>query len=345
MTFKLTLAKLAAFLLVTGLTAVFLTLVLAESRGDGDRRGYSAAMPDASLLKSGDDVRIAGVPVGKVDEVAYRDGGGATIGFHVPAQRALPQGVRAVVRYKNLLGDRYLELQPGPGPSAPLADGATIPASQTAPAVDLDVLVGGFKPLFRALNPDQVNQLSANLLAVLQGQGGAVRTLLASISSLTSTLADRDQLIDSTVTHLNTVLGTLDRRGGQVSQTLTQLQQLTTGLAADRGQLTGAVDHLNGLAADTAGLVSQVRPDARGSVDRIGEVAGNLNRGSGEVNRALAGLGPAYDRLAGIGVYGDFFNFFLCDLRVKTSGPNAQPIYTPWVNSQLPRCTGRPTGK
>ncbi|MFD2473572.1 MCE family protein [Amycolatopsis silviterrae] len=331
--------KLAVFLTLTALTAVFLGNVLADSRTSGRAVSYRAVFANASYLKTGSDVRIAGVTVGKVQSLALRPDNSVVVGFQAPADRPLPGNVRAAVRYKNLLGDRYLELAQGTGAGdANLAPGATIPVSHTTPALDLDILVGGFKPLFQALAPEQINQLSAELIKVFQGESGSVTALLSSVTTLTSSLADHDQVIGSLITNLNTVLGTIDQRGSQVSDLVVQLQQLVSGLSADREPIARSIDHVNDLAGSASGLLAQLRPDLAATVGRLGTVAGTLNANSDLVTAAVKGLPGAYKAISGIGLYGDFFNFFLCDIQVKTTGPNGAPVYTPWIESQLPRC-------
>lgn len=340
-----TAVKLAVFLTLTALTAVFLGSVLADSRSDGAVSGYRAVFANSSYLTPGSDVRIAGVTVGKVGSLALRPDNTVLVMFTVPRDRPLPAGVRVAVRYKNLLGDRYLELAPGPGTaSAQLPAGATIPEAQTTPALDLDTLVGGFKPLFQALSPDQINQFSAELISVFQGESGSVATLLSSVAALTSSLADHDKVIGDLVSNLNTVLGTLDKRNSQLSDLVVQLQQLVSGLAKDRDPIGQSIEHVNDLAGQADGLLSQLRPDLSATVDRLGTVAGTLNAHKDLVTAAVKGLPGAYKAISGIGVYGDFFDFYLCDLRVKTTGPNGAPVYSPWVESQVQRCDPKAGG-
>jgi len=337
--------RLAAFLVVAAITAVFLGVVLSESRGGTDARGYHAVFADSSFLKKGDEVRIAGVPVGQVTGLHHQGDNSVLADFQVPGNRTLTESVRAAIRYKNLLGDRYLELRQEPGPPAALPPGATIPRTRTSPAVDLDVLVGGFKPLFQALDPEQVNKLSVNLLATLQGEGDSVNTLLASVSSLTGTLADRDQVIGEVITNLNTVVGTLDAHDSELSDLISQLQQLVTGLSSDRDPIADAIVHVNGLADDASDLLEQLRPDLRTTLERVNTVSTTLNQNSQIVNDSLRDLGPVYDRVSDIGLFGSFLTTYLCDVRVKVTGPNGQPLYTPWVSSEAPRCSGKPTGQ
>jgi phospholipid/cholesterol/gamma-HCH transport system substrate-binding protein len=337
--------RLAAFLVAAAITAVFLDLVLSGSRGGTEVRGYHAVFADSSFLKEGDEVRIAGVPVGQVTGLHHQGDNSILADFQVPGNRPLTESVRAAIRYKNLLGDRYLELRREPGPLAALPPGATIPRTQTSPALDLDVLVGGFKPLFQALDPEQINKLSVNVLAALQGEGDSVNTLLASVSSLTGTLADREQVIGEVITNLNTAIGTLDAHDSQLSDLISQLQQLVTGLSSNRETVTDAIAHVNGLADDASDLLEQLRPDLRTTLERVNTISTTLNQNSQIVNDSLRDLGPGYDRVSDIGIFGSFVDMYLCDLRIKATGPNGQPLYTPWISSEVPRCSGKPTGQ
>lgn len=335
--------KLTVFLVVTALTAVFLAMTLADTTGTGPRTTYSAIFSNASFLKSGDEVRVAGIPVGTVSAVTVQPDHTVSVSFDVNTSRPLPQGALALVRYKNLIGDRFLEIRQGLGdPTRTLPPGGVIPLAHTTPAVDLEALVGGFHPLFQALQPEQINRLSSELVTVFQGEGGSVSQLLGTIASLTSTLADREQVIGSLITNLNATLTTVDRRSDELSNLVVQLQQLVSGLAADRQPIGQAVTDINQVSASTSALLSAIRPDVATNIHQLGGVATTLNQNNADVNAALAGLGPTLQSVAGIGVYGDFFDFYLCNVRVKLTGPDGKPIYTPWIDSQVPRCNGLP---
>jgi len=124
------------------------------------RSSYSAVFTNVSGLKGGNFVRIAGVEVGKVKDLTLHKDGTVTVDFAIDKGLTLTEGTRAAVRYENLIGDRYLSLEEGPGSVRKLQPGSTIPLARTSPALDVDALIGGFRPLFRALDPDQVNALS-----------------------------------------------------------------------------------------------------------------------------------------------------------------------------------------
>lgn len=335
--------KLTIFLVFTGLVTGLLALILSDHRGGSDPREYAVELTDASLLTPGSAVRVAGVDVGRVGELTYLEANRIRVAFEVDGAITLPANVLARVRYKNLVGDRFLELAEPADPTGRLAAGATIPVANSSPAVNIDQLVGGFKPLLSALDPEQVNTLSANLLAVLNGQENAVTFLLDDIAAVTTSVADREVVVDRVIRNLETVLGAVNRRRDGVSSLVADMQRLVSGLNRDRDPLVQAVVHLRDLTSRSAELLGQTRPDLAALVRSARAVAANVNSDDAAVNAFLSELGNAYDAIAGIGVYGDFFNFFLCDVRVRT-GVEGKIVDSPWVESSLPRCTGEGPG-
>src|ERR1700752_2549272 len=221
-----------------------LVTVFGQFRFD-TRASYSAVFSNVSGLKGGNFVRIAGVEVGKVKDMSLHKDGTVTVDFAVDRGLTLTEGTKAAVRYENLIGDRYLSLEDAPGPTRKLQPGATIPLARTSPALDVDALIGGFRPLFRALDPDQVNALSGQILRGFQGQGATIASVLAQTSALTTTLADRDKLIGEVITNLNTVLHTFGTRDKQFSEGLDKLSQLVGALADRKTEITNGVAYVN----------------------------------------------------------------------------------------------------
>ncbi len=148
----------------------------------------------------------------------------------------LYQSTTAQIRYLDLIGNRYLELKRGQGEGADrvLPPGGLIPLARTSPALDLDALIGGFKPLFRALDPQKVNTIATALITVFQGQGGTINDILDQTAQLTSQLGERDQAIGEVVKNLNIVLDTTVRHRQQFDQTVNNLEVLITGLEGPR---------------------------------------------------------------------------------------------------------------
>ncbi|WP_072803704.1 MCE family protein [Rhodococcoides yunnanense] len=329
--------KLSIFALVMALIFAALALVFSQYRF-GSAETYHAVFSDASGLKSGDKVRIAGVPVGSVHGVAVGDGNLAEIDFDVDSKYRLLTSTTATVRYENLVGDRYLELLEGAGGTEELAGGGTIGVEQTSPALDLDLLLGGFKPLLRGLDPQQINDLSAALLHVLQGQGGTLVSLLGSTSSFTNTLADRDQLIGDVITNLNTTLGTIDRQGQQFETTIDSLQQLISGLAQDRNPIGDAIPRIDGATGDLAALLQATRPDIQAMIAQADRTATQLDLGKDNIDAVLTRLPSDYKKLIRVGSYGSFFQFYLCSNTFKLSGPDGRTLLVPTAKQDTGRC-------
>lgn len=234
------LLKFGVFAVVMVVASGFLVLVFGQYRS-GDTAEYSAIFTDSSGLRTGDTVRVAGVEVGRVHEVSLRDDHRVRVEFDADRTVALTGGTKVSVRYLNLVGDRYLELIEGPGSTEILAAGTEIPVERTASALDLDLLLGGLKPVIRGLNAHDVNGLTWSLLEILQGKQGTLNSLLSKTSSFTATLASNSDVVERLIDHLNTVMTTLAEDGAQFSGSIDRLEQLVTQLAHERDPIAAAI--------------------------------------------------------------------------------------------------------
>jgi phospholipid/cholesterol/gamma-HCH transport system substrate-binding protein len=331
------LVKLVAFALVT-LTASYLLAATIANTGYGASTEYRAEFTDVTGLVPGDEIRIAGVRVGDVRRVRVTRRTLAEVTFSMRRDVPLPAGVRAAVRYRNLVGQRYIALTQGPAAvGATLPPGSVIPVTHTTPALDLTVLFGGFQPLFQALDPTQVNQLATEIIQVLQGEGGTLESLLAHTASLTSTLAGKDAVIGRLVDNLNSVVGVLASRDQQLSATIGELRRLVAGLAADRTAIGQSLAGLDGLAATTADLLVKARPAIRSDVDSLGRLAKNLNDSADVVDGVLRRLPDKLTTITRTATYGSWFNFYLCSLDAKVGLPTGT-AFTPQVVVDQARC-------
>lgn len=333
------LAKLSAFAVVMLVVLAGLLVVFSEYRS-GDFTGYKAVFTDASGLEQGDKVRIAGVEVGKVGSVKIADGNVADVEFEVESDQVVQRSTQAVVRYENLTGDRYLELRRGTGDQSPLEEDGTLPVDQTSPALDLDALLGGFRPLFKALDPGQVNQLSESIVKIFQGESGNVQDLLASTSSLTTTLADRDKLIGDVITNLNGVLTTVEKNHDSVDSIVVNLQQLITGLARNAEPIGQSVTRLNDASANMTTLLTDVRPPLQADVQQLDRVAGLVNNDEAYVDGVIKRLPDDFQKMSRLGAYGSFYNFYLCGVTVRFTNPaTGKDIFLPQYEQKLGRCS------
>jgi phospholipid/cholesterol/gamma-HCH transport system substrate-binding protein len=305
------------------------------------QQAYRALFSNVGGLKSGDFVRIAGVEVGKVGDLTIGRDNLVGVEFEVDDSVVLTQSSRAVVRFDNLYGDRYLALEAGAGGGAPLKPGDTIAAANTAPALDLDTLIGGFRPLFRALDPDQINALSGQLISALQGQGATIGSFLSQTAALTNTLADRDQLIGEVIVNLNTVLGSLAGQSDQFGKAVTALSDLVAGLEARKQDITNGVAYTNAAAGTIADLLDQARPPLKKVVTETDRTAGIVVADHDYFDQLLNTLPDAYQVLNRQGLYGDFFSFYLCDVSLKLNGKGGQPVYVKVAGQDTGRCTPR----
>lgn len=329
--------RLVIFGVVCVLAMVALFAVFAQLRSDNTQT-YNAAFSNVSGLKAGDFVRVAGVEVGKVKNLTIQDDATVRVEFTASQSVVLTQGTKVVVRYENLVGDRYLALLEGPGSVKKLDPGQTIPPSNTLPALDLDALIGGLRPLFRALNPEQVNSLTGELIQALQGQGATINSILNQTASLTSSLADRDQLIGQVIDNLNTVLGSLGDQSKQFDKAVDSVSQLVQGLAARKDDISSAVGNANAATGTIADLLSQARPPLQDTVHQLDRVASIVVADHDYVDNLLNKLPDKYQLLARQGLYGDFFNFYLCDAVLKLNGKGGEPVYVKVAGQDTGRC-------
>ncbi len=286
----------------------------------GDKTTYRALFTDVTGLSRGHEVRIAGVRVGSVDDILVAgDRTHAVVSFDVSSTSVLTQGTVATIKYRNLVGERYIALTQGAGGAAPLAADATIPLERTHPALDLTVLFNGFKPLFAALSPKDVNELSGEIVSVLQGEGGNINSLLAHTASLTSTLADRDQVIGRTIDHLTSVLETVSQNADSFGSLLDQLQRFVSGLAADRTAIGESLTNINSVTAELAGLLEDDRPVIKQDIARLRTLTTTLNEPDNtKVFEQFIERTPGKLRqITRTATYGSWFNFYLCRFDAK----------------------------
>jgi phospholipid/cholesterol/gamma-HCH transport system substrate-binding protein len=344
-------------LLATGMLA--LTIRNSDPGGTND---YTAMFTDATSVNKGDDVRMAGVKVGTVQSIGIGDDRLAEVKFTVSKDVRLSKGTVVQIRFRNLVGQRYLALLQPPLPGSPASNdsgwstdvggtseassttaqaaasttsahsasataGETIPPGhtfeegETRPALDLTLLFNGFRPLLRLLNPDDVNQLSEQIVAVFQGEGATVEGLLQSTASLTSTLADKDQVIGELISSLSSVLTTVNDRTDQLDTTLVTMQQLVSGLNEDRTAIGGAIEGMGKLTTSVSDLLHDTRPALRKSIEHLDVLSTNLDDNSDDLEKFLQRLPTKLDTIGRTASYGSWVNFYLCSMKGRIPMP------------------------
>lgn len=332
------LIKGAIFFVVTTMAAIVLGVTIANV-GVGDAVYYTARFTDVTSVNPGDDVRMAGVRVGQVDRVDVVDRRFADVRFSLEANRDLNASATVTIRYRNLVGQRYLAVDQGPASGGrKLAPGAHIPLERTSPALDLTAMFNGFKPLFEAMSPDEVNQLSYEIIQVLQGEGATLDSFLRHTASLTSALADKDEVIGEVITNLNTVLDSVNAKGDQLSTLISTTEQLVSGLAEDAKPIGAAIGGLGDLAESTAELLEEGRAPLKRSITALGDLSGNLADNTAVFEKFLANLPVKYDRIGTLVSYGSWFNFYLCEASSDAApAPGGPPVGVPATQARCGR--------
>lgn len=315
-----TLAKALAFALVT----VLATLALAgtiRNGTEGSGHDYVAIFSDATSLNKGDDVRMAGVKVGTVSKIEIKDDRLAKVTFSISDNAPIGDGATARLRFRNLVGQRYIAVDPGDVTGKRLPAGHVFDLDHTENALDLTVLFNGFQPLFQLLDPKDVNELSGQIIAVFQGEGPTMEGLLKSTARLTSTLADRDQVIGDLITNLSSVLGVVNERSDQLDTTLVTLQQLVSGLAEDRKTIGSTLDGMGDLSESVAGLLKEGRAPLKASIKALGDLSGILADNEDVIAKALRTMPTKLERIAKTASYGSWVNFYLCSIEGRIPLP------------------------
>lgn len=333
----MTFAKFGVFALVMVMLTASLFFIFGQYR-TGTTTNYSAIFADVSRLKSGDSVRAAGIRVGTVNGIELRKDKTVVVNFDADRRVALTTGTRAAVRYLNLVGDRYLELIDGPGSSRLLSAGARIPSDHTAPALDLDLLLGGLKPVIQGLNPKDVNALTSSLVQVFQGEGPTMDSIFSKTSSFSNAMADNNRTIQQLIDNLHTVLATLVKEKDKFSGAIDRLQRLTTELSQDRDPIGTAIESLENGTASMAELLTKARPPLTATVNQLNRLAPLLDQDKDRLDVALQKAPENFRKLARLGAYGSFIQFYVCGMSVRVTDLQGRTAVFPWLKTTGGRC-------
>lgn len=336
------LVRLVVFMVTTAL-ATGVLIVIIGNLSFGSTTSYTAEFSDATGVNKGDDIRIAGVKVGSVDDIEVLTKEGqperALVSFKVDTGTRVDAATHATIKYRNLIGQRYISLTQDGDDTTVLDEGDMIPVARTTPALDLTALFNGFKPLFKALSPDDINALSYEIVQVFQGEGGTVESLLSSTASVTQTLATRDQVIGDLLENLDYVLDHVADRDDQLTQLIDSFRSLVGGLNDDREAILSSLDSISDLSVQTAGLVTDLKDPFVQDIKELRKVATTLNRNRKELDRGLQVLPIKLTKIGRTAIYGSWFNFYLCHFKATIKIPGLpQPVAAQYAVG-ADRCT------
>ncbi|OHU64949.1 MlaD family protein [Mycobacteroides chelonae] len=329
-----------AIFMTVALTLGWLVYATLLREVSGSATAYSARFTDVYGLREGDDVRMAGVRVGRVQKIELVDNEQARVDFVVQNNQRLYRNTIASVTYQNIVGQRYLGLSPGkagdPASRTVLAAGATIPVERTDPSFDVTTLLNGYEPLFSTLSPQQADNLTKGIIQSLQGDNASIVTLVSQTSTLTKIFAGRDQALGNAITSLNTVTGNLARQNDSLDKVLTQTRQMVSDLDNRRPELVSAAGSLT----QTMRRLSKITNDVFPSLEEIITRQPGFAKHMVQIEPKLAFFGnnlplllKGLARITGDGAYG---NAYVCDLNIAGFFPGLNDVIPIIVNAATP---------
>ncbi|WP_458691022.1 MCE family protein [Nocardia tengchongensis] len=288
----------------------------------GDTNHYSATFSDAYGLHPGDDVRMAGVRVGRVQSVALDGDHNARVTFQVQRNQRLFTNTRAMIRYQNLIGQRYLALAPGKGEALALAENGAIPlraadgSFQTEPSFDVSALLGGFEPLFSALRPDQINSLSDTLIMALQGDSVSLSSFISQAAAVAGEFQQRDQILGDVITNLSGVITGLAARGGELETLIASTSDLVTGLHQQGQTLLHSTEQVADATGSVAIMIGQVRDQLRQAQNSSNAAFELLIANGGKLDQAAIELPMILLGISHVTENGTYANAYACELDI-----------------------------
>ncbi|MEV6656041.1 MlaD family protein [Nocardia fluminea] len=286
----------------------------------GNTTNYSAVFTDVLGLRVGDDVRMAGVRVGRIDKIDFTDNYIAEVDFQIESRQHLTDTTKALVRYQNLIGQRYLALAPGAGEGAVVPPGSQIPLERTEPSFDVSALLSGFEPLFSVLQPDQINSLSETLIQALQGNEVSLAALITQAAQLASTFGERDQIIGDVLSNLSSVMAGLANRSDELETLITQTRSLMDGLYTEGESLKSSVERVAGATNGLVSLIEQVAPGLANAQRNATTGVMMLLYNGAALDRAAVEFPDFLNGVARFTQYGTYGNAYICRLDVSLWG-------------------------
>ncbi|MFD8244008.1 MCE family protein [Nocardia sp. NPDC059691] len=292
----------------------------------GDTYTYSATFSDVLGLHEGDDVRMAGVRVGKVEKIELgRDGklkkSVAKVTFVVQRDQTIYNDTKALVRYQNLIGQRYVALAPGKGSNpAPLKNNGSIPIDRTEPSFDVSGLLNGFQPLFQVLQPEQVNRLSETFIQALQGDGVSLSAFIVQAAQLATDFQRRDAILSDVITNLSGVMSGLAKRGDELETLVTQTRALIGGLYEQGQSLLASTEQIASATTSVVGMLDRVQPSLRTAQNSTSAALTLLLDNGAKLDQAAIDLPNVLSAAGRHTSEGGYANAYLCGLDVSLYG-------------------------
>lgn len=345
MKFRGPLVGLTLFMIVA-LTLTWLVYVTLRRDVSGKTVSYSAMFTDVYGLREGDDVRMAGVRVGRVEKIDV-DGKLAKVSFVVQQEQHLYANTVASVTYQNIVGQRYLGLSLGGEGTVGTADllppASVIPPERTEPSFDVTTLLNGYEPLFSLFNPREADDLTKAVIESLQGDTSSIAALVSQTSTLTEIFAGRDEALGDMITNLDKVVGNLAAQNDNLDGVITQTGDMVSELDRRRAELVSSAGTLARVLGRLSVAAADVYPAAREFIDRRPGATRQILSAEPQVAFFADNIPLLMKGLIRAGNQGAYGNGYVCDVNLFAFFPGLNDVVPIIVNAATPGNKARHT--
>jgi phospholipid/cholesterol/gamma-HCH transport system substrate-binding protein len=274
--------------------------------GGGDT--YYADFKEAGGLKANDEVRIAGVRVGKVDSVSL-DGDHVKVAFRIDNDAGFGVDTLAAIKVKTVLGAMYLSLEPAG--SGQLEQGSEIPVDRTSSPYDVVQAFSGLARTSDRIDTHQLAQSLTTLADLTRNTPADFRRALAGVSALSDNLAARDEQIGTLLGNLRSVTTTLHARDQDIVRLMQDSSVLFQALVKRRQAVHDLLRSTSRLSVELTRLVRQSRADLKPALTHLSAVLDVLNKNADNIDRSIRLLGPFYRVFANTLGTGPWFDTYI----------------------------------
>ena len=342
---------LAIFLVVTSVMT-WLVYATLQRTVTGKTTDYAAEFTDVFGLRDGDDVRMAGVRVGRVSSVDLIGEPGnnkARVEFALENDQKIFSNTEASILYQNIVGQRYLDLRlgvdKGGDTSTPLPGGSVIPVDRTIPSFDVGVVLNGYEPLFASIDPKAADQITKAATQAFQGDSGAMATLVEKTGNLTETIAGRDELLGDMINGMDRLFGTLAGQNDNLDRTLNNAQHMVSAFNGRREELIGSLGSVSRVVRALGAVTTEVNPSLQALITREPGFAAHLVSIEPQLAFMGANLPKMLKGLANGAGSGASMNVYTCDLNALGFFPGLNDVTPIIVNAATPGNQAKHTPK
>jgi phospholipid/cholesterol/gamma-HCH transport system substrate-binding protein len=317
--------KLGVFTVFTILITFALAGVIGKLSPFDDTYQVKAEFTDATGILNGDPVKIAGVDVGKVVSFEVTEGA-AIVTMEISSAADLPENVLAEIKFRNLLGQRIVNLSRPESPSSePLLDGDTIPSVNTRPALDLSVVFNNLRPLIQSTDPEEINLVARAVVEVFEGREGDVAKILGNLGGVTQELAAKDQRLARLVTNLNQLTKVLNGQSGSIRTGIGRFGELMESLADTTPTIERVVDQLNAASGKFGGILARNRSNLDQELDDLNTVLTIVSQELGPLDVIAKNLKELLLATARSQSYGKWWNLYVPNFCPEPLGSTGCP--------------------